>query len=78
MTDIWLPSLKTPDPQSGYELAVKLSRVAVKMTQPDDAIRGQLRAVYKKDAAALIAISAVVATNFQTIAAANKYWRQSK
>ncbi len=39
MADKWLTSLITPDPQSGYELAVKLSRVAVKMTQPDEAIQ---------------------------------------
>ena len=76
MTNTWLPSLDTLDPQSGFELAIKLSRMAVKMTQPDDEVRGQLRTTYEKDADALIASSAVVATNFQTIAAANKYWRQ--
>lgn len=74
MSDSWLPSLKTPDPQSGYELAVKLSRMAVKMTQPNDEIRNKLRPVYDSDANALISVSAVVAANFQTVAAANNYW----
>ncbi|MCV2880959.1 hexameric tyrosine-coordinated heme protein [Actibacterium sp. XHP0104] len=75
MTDTWLPTLRTVTPQEGYELAVKLSRVAVKMTQPDASVRETLRAVYEKDADALIAVSSVVATHFQTIAAANNYWR---
>jgi hypothetical protein len=35
----WLPSLITPDPQSGFELSIKLARTAVKMTQPDAAVR---------------------------------------
>jgi hypothetical protein len=78
MTNNWLLSLKTPDPQSGYELAIKLSRMAVKMTQSDEAIRSNLRGVYENDANALIAVSAVVATNFQTVAAANEYWNRSK
>ena len=78
MTEKWLPSLVTPDPQSGYELAIKLSRMAVKLTQPDETIRGELRAVYAKDADALIASSGVVATNFQTVAAANDYWKGTK
>lgn len=75
MSETWLPSLQTDTPQEGYELAVKLARVAVKMTQPDPAIREGLRAVYENDADALIAVSAVVATHFQTVAAANGYWK---
>jgi Hexameric tyrosine-coordinated heme protein (HTHP) len=73
--DTWLPSLETATPQEGYELAVKLSRVAVKMTQPDAEIREQLRAVYEKDADALIQASQAVAIHFQTVAAANNYWK---
>ncbi|MGR3621510.1 hexameric tyrosine-coordinated heme protein [Pseudophaeobacter sp.] len=75
MTETWLPSLQTPTPEEGYALAIKLSRMAVKMTQPDDAIRQELRAIYERNAAMLVAISAVVATNFQTVAAANNYWK---
>lgn len=73
--DSWLPSLKTQTPEQGFDLAIKLSRMGVKKTQPDDAVRGRLRAIYEDDADALIATSQVVAINFQTIAAANDYWR---
>ena len=43
---IWLPTLKTATPQEGYELAVKMARVAIKMTQPDAEVRDKLRPVY--------------------------------
>lgn len=75
MAETWLPNLLTDTPQEGYELAVKLARAAVKMTQADPAAREELRTVYKKDADALIAISSVVATHFQTVAATNNHWR---
>jgi len=75
MSEKWLPTLQTDTPQEGYELAVNLARFAVKMTQADPEIRDNLRSVYKQDAGALIAISSVVATHFQTVAAANGYWR---
>jgi hypothetical protein len=71
----WLPSLITENPERGFDLAIKLSRVAVKKTQPDDGVRGRLREVYEQDSDALIAASQVVAINFQTVAAANGYWR---
>lgn len=75
MSETWLETLTTPNPQAGYDLAIKLARVAVKMTQPDAGMRDDLRKVYEADADALIAASAVVATHFQTIAAANDYWK---
>lgn len=75
MAETWLPSLRTETPQQGYELAVKLARVAVKMTQADPAVREELRARYERDADALIAASSVVAIHFQTVAAANDYWK---
>jgi Hexameric tyrosine-coordinated heme protein (HTHP) len=34
--ETWLPTLMTQTPQAGYELAIKLSRMAVKLTPPDD------------------------------------------
>jgi hypothetical protein len=71
----WLPSLITSNPTEGYELAVKLARVAIKMTQPDAEMRAKLRPVYAEDPDALIAVSQVVATHFATVAAANGYWR---
>ncbi|MFV0514521.1 MAG: hexameric tyrosine-coordinated heme protein [Jhaorihella sp.] len=74
--DNWLASLITETPTEGYDLAVKMSRVAVKLTQPDAAMRDKLRPEYAEDAEALIAVSHVVATNFATVAAANDYWRK--
>lgn len=71
----WLPSLQTDTPEQGFDLAIKLSRMAVKATQPSDEVRGRLRPVYEDDADALIAASHVVAVNFQTIAQANDFWR---
>ncbi|KAB7623949.1 hexameric tyrosine-coordinated heme protein [Alkalilimnicola sp. S0819] len=75
MSETWLPSLITDTPQEGYELAVKLARVAIKLTQPDAQVRDELREVYARDADSLIAVSQVVATHYQTVAAANDYWR---
>ncbi|MCC6312376.1 MAG: hexameric tyrosine-coordinated heme protein [Thermomicrobiales bacterium] len=75
MTDTWLPSLIAATPQAGFELAVKLSRVGVKLTQPSEEMRDKLRAAYEQDTAQLIAASQVVAVHFQTIAAANNYGR---
>lgn len=73
--DNWLLSLKTKTPQEGYMLAVKLSQQAIKMTQPSEQIRQKLRPKYANNADSLIAVSQVVAVNFQTVAAANNYWR---
>lgn len=75
MSDPWLTSLLTDSPQAGFDLAVKMSRVGVKVTQPSDDIRKELRAAYDHDTAQLIATSQVIALNFQTVAAANSYWR---
>jgi hypothetical protein len=75
MSDTWLPSLKTGTPQAGFELAVKLARVGVKVTQPSDEVRSQLRAAYEQDTVQLMAASHVIAVHFQTVAAANNYWR---
>ncbi|GEO01208.1 hypothetical protein NSE01_30400 [Novosphingobium sediminis] len=71
----WLETLITASPEDGFALAMKLSRMAVKMTQPSDEVRKKLRPIYEQDANALIASSQVVATNFQTVATANNYWR---
>ncbi|UWQ89393.1 hexameric tyrosine-coordinated heme protein [Rhodobacteraceae bacterium M382] len=72
----WLPTLITDTPEQGYELAIKMSRMAVKMTQPDDAARGRMRPEYANNADSLIMSSHVVATNFQTVAQANDFWRR--
>ena len=73
--DTWLPSLTTDTPEEGFALAIRLSRTAVKLTQPSADVRAELRGVYERSAEALIAASQVVAINFQTVAAANAYWR---
>ena len=75
MADQWLTSLITPTPQAGFELAITLSRRGVKYTQPDVDVLHKLRPEYADSAAGLTAASQVVAINFQTIAAANGYWR---
>ncbi len=73
--ELWLPSLKTENPQAGFELAIKLSRMGVKSTQPDVEVLKRLRPDYAEDAMGLTAASQVVALNFQTVAAANNYWK---
>lgn len=78
MGEIWLSSLITANPQEGFALAVKLSRMAVKLTQTSAEVRDALRPEYDHDANALIAISHVVAVNFQTVAIANGWWRTSE
>jgi len=76
MADRWLTTLITDTPQEGFELAITLSRRGVKYTQPDADVLKQLRPDYANSADALTAASQVVAINFQTIAAANGYWRK--
>ncbi len=75
MTDVWLSSLQTGSAQEGFELAIKLSRMGVKYTQPSDEVRARLRPEYEENADSLIASSQVIAIHFQTIAAANGYWK---
>ncbi len=70
----WLPTLITESPEAGFELALKLSRVAVKYTQPNEEVRAKLRPIYENNADSLTMASHVVATNFQTVAKANNYW----
>ena len=69
-------SLQTANADEGFALAVKLSQKAVGTVQPDVEVRTKLRQVYANDPDSLIAVSQVVATHFQTIAAANDYWRE--
>lgn len=76
MSDLWLETLTTETPQDGFELAVTLSRRGVKYTQPDTEVLKTLRPEYANSADGLTAASQVIAINFQTIAAANNYWRK--
>ena len=75
MTDTWLASLMTKTPQEGFELAITMSRRGVKYTQPNSEVLQKLRPEYANNADGLTAASQVIAINFQTIAAANGYWR---
>jgi hypothetical protein len=68
-------SLLTATPEEGRQLAVKLARLVIKLTQPDDEKRRQQRAIYA-DNPMLISIGQTVAAEFATIAAANNYWRE--
>lgn len=71
----WLPTLETATPQEGFELAITLARKGVAYTQPSAEVRDKLRPEYANDADSLTLASQVVAVHFQTIAAANNYWK---
>ncbi|HEX6056036.1 MAG TPA: hexameric tyrosine-coordinated heme protein [Intrasporangium sp.] len=75
MSEPYLPTLLTPNPEEGFQLALKLSRLGVKFTQPSAEVRDRLRGEYAEDADSLTAASQVVAINFQTVAQANNFWR---
>ncbi len=75
-SDVWLPSLITQTPQEGFALAITLSQKGVAATQPDAEVRKELRPEYTQDPDSLTAASHVIATHFQTVAAANDYWRE--
>ena len=68
-------SLITKTPEEGRQLAVKMARLIIKITQPDATVREKLRPIYAEDAGMIIAIGQTVATEFATIAAANNYWK---
>ena len=68
-------SLITATPEEGRQLAVKMARLIIKVTQPDAAVREKIRPKYADDAALLIAIGNTVAIEFATIAQANNFWR---
>lgn len=67
-------TLITTTPEGGRQLAIKMARLIIKATQPDEAVRTRLRTVYESDAAMLIQVGQVVVMEFATIAAANNYW----
>jgi hypothetical protein len=75
LDESWLPTLNTETPQEGFELAVKLSRLAVMVSQSCDDNRQGANSMQPNDASQLIGAAHVIALNFQTIAAANDWWR---
>jgi len=71
----WLKSLKTETPQEGFELAITLARKGVGYTQPDAEVREKLRPEYAESPDSLTFASQVIAIHYQTVAAANNYWK---
>jgi hypothetical protein len=70
-------TLITGSPEEGRALALKIARHTIHNIQPDlDILKGG-RPNYSTDPDSLIATCQVVAIEFQTIAAANNYWRSS-
>lgn len=71
-----IPTLITANPVEGRELAILIARKTIAAIQPDADIRSELRADYDKDTTKLMQAAHIVAIEFQTIAAANNYWRE--
>ena len=67
-------TLITSTPEEGRQLAVKMARLIIKITQPDEAKRLEQREIYANDPLMLIQIGQTVAMEFATIAKANNYW----
>ncbi|KAA1176523.1 peroxidase [Rhizobium tropici] len=76
MAESWLVNLKTTTPEAGWQLAVKMSRTSIEILQPSEKIRNKIKVIYEDDAESLIAFSQLIAMNFQTVAAANRYWQE--
>lgn len=74
----WITDLTTKTPQAGFELAIKLAQKGVEYTQPDVAIRKKLRPKYSNNADSLTSASQVIAIHYQTVAAANNYWKSKR
>lgn len=70
-----LKDLETETPGDGFELAIELSRGAVKATRPGGAAGEQPRQSGEVGAASLTEAAQVVAINFLTVAMANGFWR---
>lgn len=70
-------TLITDTPEKGRALAIAIARNTVHTIQPDLDVLKAGRPEYAEEDAAhgLIAATQVVALEFQTIAAANNYWR---
>jgi hypothetical protein len=69
-------TLITATPEEGRALALTMARHMIHNLQPDLDVLKSGRPKYSVDPDSLIACSQVVAIEFQTIAAANNYWRK--
>jgi len=68
-------TLITTTPEEGRALALAIARHTIHNIQPDLDVLKEGRVKYGADPDSLIAASQIVAIEFQTIAAANNYWR---
>lgn len=68
-------SLITPTAEEGRALAITMARHSIHNIQPDLDVLIAGRPIYSANPDSLIAVSQVIAIEFQTIAAANNYWR---
>lgn len=69
-------TLITDTPEEGRALAMLMARHTIHNIQPDLDVLKEGRKTYAVDPNSLTAASQVVAIEFQTIAAANNYWRK--
>lgn len=69
-------TLLTNTPEEGRQLAMLIARHTIHNIQPDIDILECGRRMYSVNPDSLIFSSQVVAIEFQTIAAANNYWKQ--
>lgn len=72
----YMPTLITATPFEGRQLAIKLARKSIGTMQSNGEVKHKLRPIYSEDPAMLIEAAEVIAIEFQTIAAANNYWRK--
>lgn len=68
-------TLITRTPEEGRALAMLIARHTIHNIQPDLEVLQAGRKIYAVNPDSLTAASQVVAIEFQTIAAANNYWR---
>ena len=68
-------SLKCATPEEGRQLAINPALQTTFAIQPDEKVQEIIRDAYASNPEGLLAASAVVATEFATVAAANNYWR---
>lgn len=68
-------TLITATAEDGRALAITMARHSIHNIQPDLEVLIAGRPVYSTSPDSLVAVSQVIALEFQTIAAANDYWR---
>ncbi|MEO8691655.1 MAG: hexameric tyrosine-coordinated heme protein [Candidatus Saccharimonas sp.] len=71
-------TLITTTPEEGRKLAMDIARHTIHNIQPDLDVLVAGRPAYSTNPDSLTAAAQVVAIEFQTIAAANNYWRTNK